>query len=428
VSGVLLGYVPARLQPKGQAPWPALEGLGGELVFERAGMQVRAGAAHVQGHADWRWAGIEASVPDFKQPRVQVQATGSGPLAAALAIVRGSPVADFTHHALDGASASGDATLELKLDLPVQTIEQAKVQGRVRLAGNTLRLAAAAPPLEQASGAVSFSEAGFAIEGAQARALGGPVQVSGGTVAEASRVLIKASGQASAEGLRQAGDGGPAWSAVAALARQASGSADYRLELGFQGEAMQLDVHSALRGLALDWPAPLDKPPDAAWPLRVELGPAAGAAGGAAELLRVQLAERLALQLQYGADVPLRGAVALGPRPSPWRCPRPACTPACAGPRSTPTPGSAPSSAWPPRPPLARRRRPGTARACPSTGASTSACCAWTSASCTICTPAPRAAARIGKPRCRRASWPGAWSTPRARAASPAPCARACRA
>ncbi len=260
VSGVLLGYVPARLQPKGQAPWPALEGLGGELVFERAGMQVHAGAAHVQGHADWRWAGIEASVPDFKQPRVQVQATGGGPLASALAIVRDSPVADFTHHALDGASASGDATLELKLDLPVQTIEQAKVQGRVRLAGNTLRLAAAAPPLEQASGAVSFSEAGFAIEGAQARALGGPVQVSGGTVAEASRVLIKASGQASAEGLRQAGDGGPAWSAVAALARQASGSADYQLELGFQGEAMQLDVRSALRGLALDWPAPLDKP------------------------------------------------------------------------------------------------------------------------------------------------------------------------
>jgi uncharacterized protein YhdP len=219
---------PAAAQ--GQAPWPALEGLGGELVFERAGMQVHAGAAHVQGHADWRWAGIEASVPDFKQPRVQVQATGSGPLAAALAIVRGSPVADFTHHALDGASASGDATLELKLDLPVQTIEQAKVQGRVRLAGNTLRLAAAAPPLEQASGAVSFSEAGFAIEGAQARALGGPVQVSGGTVAEASRVLIKASGQASAEGLRQAGDGGrpgapwPRWRARPAAAPTIAGA------------------------------------------------------------------------------------------------------------------------------------------------------------------------------------------------------------
>ncbi|CAM5778902.1 YhdP family protein [Ottowia pentelensis] len=312
VSGVLLAYVPPGLQPKGQAPWPALEALKGELVFERAGMQVHAGAAQVQGHAGWRWAGIEAGVPDFKQPRVQVQATGSGPLAAALAIVRDSPVAEFTHHALDGASASGDATLDLKLDLPVHQLEQAKVQGRVRPAGNTLRLAAAAPPLEQASGAVSFSEAGFAIEGAQARALGGSVQVSGGTAADASRVQIQASGQASAEGLRQAGEWGPAWSAVAALARQASGSADYQLELGFQGQAMRLDVRSALRGLALDWPAPLDKPADAAWPLHVELAPAGGPGGGARERLQVQLADRLALELQQGAGAPPRGAVALG--------------------------------------------------------------------------------------------------------------------
>ena len=316
VSGVLLNYVPSRLQPKGQAPWPALEALDGELVFERAGMQVHGGAARVQGHAGWRFAAIEASVPDFKQPRVQVQASGSGPLAAALAIVRGSPVADFTQHALDGASASGDATLDLKLDLPVHTLEQAKVQGRVRLAGNALRLATAAPPLERVSGAVSFSEAGFAIENAQAQVLGGAVQVSGGTVAGAaagaSRVQIQASGQASAEGLRGSGAWGPSWSAVAALARQASGRADYQLGLGFQGAAMQLEVRSDLRGLALNWPAPLDKPQDADWPLRVALAPAGGSGSTAPERLRVQLADRLALELEHGAGAPARGAVALG--------------------------------------------------------------------------------------------------------------------
>ncbi len=320
LSGVAMNYVPARLQPAGQAPWPALEALSGELIFEGAGMQVRGGAARVQGHPGWRFEGIQADIPHFKQAVVQVQAQGRGALAAALEIVRRSPVAQFTHHALDGAQASGDAALELKLDLPIADVEHAKVQGRVQLAGNDLRLAPGAPPLAQATGAVTFSDSGFAIDNAQVQLLGGSATVTGGTVkgaaAGASAVQVSARGNASADGLRQSADWGAEWAAVAALAGQASGSASYEAVIGFPEGGADVQVRSDLRGLALALPAPLDKPADAAWPLQVQIGPVAGGAGR--ERLQLRLAERLALAYERVANAEgkparvLRGAVVVG--------------------------------------------------------------------------------------------------------------------
>ena len=320
VSGVQMQYVPQRLQPAGQASWPALEGLSGELIFEGAGMRVRGGAARVQGHPGWRFDGIEADIADFKHTDVVVQAQGRGALAAALDIVRQSPVAQFTHHALDAARASGDAALELKLDLPIKSIEQSKVQGRVLLAGNELRLASGAPPLAQVAGAVTFSDSGFAIDNARAQALGGSAVITGGMLrgaaAGAVPVQVTARGNASAEGLRQSADWGAEWAAVATLARQASGSTTYEAVIGFPEGGADVRVRSDLRGLALALPAPLDKAQDAAWPLSVELGPLAGGAGR--ERLRVRVADRLALNYERQAGTAgtptrvLRGAVALG--------------------------------------------------------------------------------------------------------------------
>ncbi|WP_293188336.1 YhdP family protein [Ottowia sp.] len=317
VSGVTLAYVPRRVQPESEPPWPALEDLSGELVFERASMRVRGAKARVQGHPGWRFAAIQADIADLDRTRVVVEAEGQGPLAAALGIVRQSPAAQLTRHALDDASATGEAGLRLRLDLPIARLAQSKVQGRVALQGNDLRLSAGTPLLAQARGAVTFSDAGFAIQDARVRLLGGEARVSGGTppadASETAEVLVRASGTATAEGLRQMTDWGP----VAAIARQAGGSAAYEAVIGFRGSAPDVVVTSDLRGLAVDLPAPLAKPAEAAWPLRFELRPQP-ASGGAAkrERLRLTVADVLALDYELDpATAPahvLRGAVAVG--------------------------------------------------------------------------------------------------------------------
>jgi uncharacterized protein (TIGR02099 family) len=316
VQGVTMAYVPRSLLPAGQPPWPALEALAGELVFERNGMRVNNARARVQGHPGWQFPRIQASLPDFEHSRLKVEAEGRGALSAALGIVRQSALAGFTEHALDQASASGDAGLQLKLDLPIEHIERSKVEGRVALQGNDLRITPDTPPLGQAQGAISFTDTGFAIQDVRVRLLGGEARVSGGHPGGASGdkrpdVVLRASGTASAEALRQMSDWGP----VAALARQASGRASYEAVLGFGAGATEVLVTSDLRGLAVDLPAPLGKPADAAWPLRYESRPQ-GSAATPRERLRVSVAELLALEFELDTAStparPLRGAIGLG--------------------------------------------------------------------------------------------------------------------
>ena len=307
VSDAVMRYVPRFLQPKGEPPWPALTELGGMLSFDHIGMKVHAAQAKAQGYPGWAFQKIEAGIADLEHPRVRVQAEGQGPLAAALDIVRASPVALLTGHALDQATGSGAVSLKLALDLPVEDITHSRVQGSVQLAGNEAQIMPVSPRLTAAQGVVDFSEAGFALRDVRARALGGDVRISGGSTDGGATTQVRVAGNASAEGLRAM----HGWGHGAAVARQASGSASYEATLNFHGARTEVQVDSDLRGLGLDLPAPLAKPPDAAWPLRVAFSqdPARGH-------VKLTLAGTLAAEYESDAARPegtrVRGAVALG--------------------------------------------------------------------------------------------------------------------
>ena len=315
VSGVTMAYVPASLTG-GQQQWPALQDVAGELVFDRGGMQVRNARAGVQGQPGWQFPRVQVEIADFGHARVAVNADGRGALAAALEIVRRSPVGGYISHALDQASATGDAALQLRLDLPVDHIHESKVDGRVTLQGNDLRITPEAPLLGRAQGTVSFSDSGFAVPDARVRLLGGDARVSGGTQTGASgtpAVVLRASGNASAEALRQMSG----WDLVPAIARQASGSADYIALIGFRAAAPDVLVTSDLRGMAFDLPAPLAKSAGAAMPLRLELRAQAVEAGQVArQRLRLTVADQLALDYELDTTATparvLRGAFGLG--------------------------------------------------------------------------------------------------------------------
>jgi len=161
--------------------------------------------------------------------------------------------------------------VKLKLELPIASLDKSKVAGSVQLAGNDVQLTPDTPFLAKAKGSVTFSEHGFAISGAQARALGGDVKIEGGTRPAGARspttiVQIRAQGTATAEGLRQAKELG----FIARLAKDASGSTPYTVGVMFRRGQPEVSVTSDLRGLALALPAPLAKPAEAAMPLRYE--------------------------------------------------------------------------------------------------------------------------------------------------------------
>lgn len=331
VRDATLAYVPRSLQPPDALPWPALTQLSGQLVIDRTQLQVRSARARMGATAGLQVSKLEAVIPDLNQTTVTVQAEVKGALAQGLGIVSGSPLAAMTSQALSRAVASGAADIKLKLVLPISHIDQSLVQGSVTLNNNDLHLVPAAPKMTRARGVVHFSETGFSLVGAQARMLGGDVRLEGGSTPvtvpktasgarDVAPIVIRASGSASAEGLRQARELG----LVAQLAQHASGSAAYTAVLGFRRGEPELMVSSNLQGMALSLPAPLTKSAEAALPLRLDTALLPGTA----------LQDQLTLELGRLASVVyvrdlsgpepqvLRGSVALGQLvPEPARLP-----------------------------------------------------------------------------------------------------------
>jgi uncharacterized protein (TIGR02099 family) len=271
VQNATLLYVPRSLQPPDALPWPALTQLSGELVIDRAQLQVRAARARMGAASNLQVSKLEAVIPDLNHATVKVSAEVRGPLAEGLGIVNNSPLASMTSKALSRAVVSGAADIKLKLVLPIADIEKSLVQGSVTLSNNDLQVSPEAPKMTRAKGVVNFSESGFSLAATQARMLGGDARLEGGSVATngavaVSPIVIRASGVASAEGLRQAKELG----LPARLAQQASGSAAYTAVLGFRRGEPELLITSNLQGMALSLPAPLNKSADAVLPLRVE--------------------------------------------------------------------------------------------------------------------------------------------------------------
>jgi len=320
VQDVQYAYVPPALLQPGERPWPALAGLSGELVFDRASMVVRGAAGSLAGAPRLRVQRTGARIADLAHPVVEVDGHIAGPLADMLALVRSSHVADLTHGALDSASATGAAELALGLGLPLADLAASTVRGNVQLAGNDVRFVPEAPLVAGARGAVQFTEEGFTLAGVQGRALGGPVNLEGGMRTRPGgepQVRVRAQGTASAEGLREAGP----WEALARLAQHASGSTPYALTIGVRRGVAELLVTSDLTGLALRAPAPLAKAAQEPLALRFERRLTREAAASAdaprQDELRVELGERARLAWvralpEDGDARVLRGAIAVG--------------------------------------------------------------------------------------------------------------------
>ncbi|MDP3337564.1 MAG: AsmA-like C-terminal region-containing protein, partial [Rhodoferax sp.] len=186
-------------------------------------------------------------------------------------------------------------------------------------AGNDVQITPDSPKLTRARGRVNFTEAGVSLSGVQAQMLGGEVRLEGGLLLvpespawRGAPTLIRATGVASAEGLRQATELG----FVARLARHATGTAVYTASLGLRKGVPELLVNSNLKGVALSLPEPLGKSADEVLPLRLQTVLLTDRAPLLQDRLSLSVANQL--QLVYERDVSqaeprvLRGALEVG--------------------------------------------------------------------------------------------------------------------
>lgn len=318
LQDVDMDFMPARLLPPGSKPWPALQGVHGDLVFERQGMRLSGASARF---GDVRQAlqiqQLRADIPDLTHDaRLDVQAELKGPGTTILRTLQQSPVDQMLSGTLSRATVSGQLQGKLRLQIPLLHASDTRVQGSVTLAGNDIQMAPQLPVLEKSQGSLVFTERSFALQGVQTRLLGGSSRLEGGLRATPPAgepaLLIKAQGQINAEGLRAARQLPP----LDALARQMKGQTTYSASLGWRNEQPELLVQSTLEGLEIQLPAPLSKRATQALPLLVNSRVLGNQGAMARDLLEVQLGSTLSAR--YERDLSgaqpraVRGMLAVG--------------------------------------------------------------------------------------------------------------------
>lgn len=267
VEGATFDYVPSEPavdeKPAWTSPWPAFTQVSGDLVIDRAVLEIRDARAQLGGVALSQVNGGFRNLAS--QPVLALDGVARGPLADMLRFVNATPVGQWTGGAMSRATASGSAELKLGLALPLADLPASTVKGSLVLAGNDVRMTPDTPLLAGARARIDFSHKGVTVSGATARLLGGEASFDGSTQPDGS-LRFSGQGTATAEGLRRAGELG----LLARLASHFSGQAAYRASLGFVRGYPELTITSNLAGLASDLPAPLRKAADAPLPLRYQ--------------------------------------------------------------------------------------------------------------------------------------------------------------
>ena len=273
VQDIELDYVPAALLPAKSLPWPRLQKLEGQLVFERMGMKLLNATARTgDNRTGLTLSAGQAEIADMaNNPLLVVSAEHKGPALQVLTLVQKSPLDQMLSGALRQAQVTGNLQTRFKFSMPLLNAKATKLQGAVVLAGNDVRMSPGSPLLEKVQGSVQFSESEFGLTGVQARMLGGPVRIDGGLrpVAGAanteSTLQLRAQGRVTAEALRTAKELSP----LNDWAQQATGSTGYNAQLGWRQGKPEFTLESSLEGLALNLPAPLGKSATSSAPFSV---------------------------------------------------------------------------------------------------------------------------------------------------------------
>lgn len=260
--------------------WPVFTQLQGTLIFEGHGMRIEQATARLGavGTGSYEVRQVQGQIKDLDadDPVLTIQGEGHGPLDDVLSFIRVSPVGDWTGRMLEESKAQGMSKAALSLTLPLNRIEDGAVQGHVTLDAAdqaSVRLGTGVPLLQSAQGQVQFTQDTLSVK-ANARVWGQAVEVQGSRDAQGVPRFV-ATGSLSGDALKQATE----WPALMRVARYVKGQTPVtvsvalaRLKAGgtrTQATYPELQISSNLTGLALNLPAPLNKPAAAAWPVKI---------------------------------------------------------------------------------------------------------------------------------------------------------------
>ncbi|NIF79544.1 TIGR02099 family protein [Paraburkholderia sp. Cy-641] len=261
-------YPPRNMRNGTPNLWPALDDIDG--VFELKQNVLRFDIERGR-YKRVALTGVRGRIADLgtKSSNLVIQGNGRGPLADMLDYVNDSSLGIMARHQTEKIRADGAASLALKLTIPRTPKPHIGVEGALGFLDNRLSMNNV-PPLSQLNGRVRFTEHTAEVERLSAQFLGGDLHANGG-LRQNGTYALSLNGHIAVDAARGLDLHGPAGQVLTRL----SGSAPYALKVnGAKGSLPQVSADSDLSGLALDFPAPFDKPLGTPMPLHFTVSPA----------------------------------------------------------------------------------------------------------------------------------------------------------
>ncbi len=281
--------------------WPPLTNAVAEVTFRGRRMEVRPEAGSILG---LRLSNVQGSIPVLGKhdEHVLVKGTAEGPTAEFLRFVESSPVSRYINRFTEDMKASGDARLDIEMDLPLRQVADSVISGVLAMRDNQVTVDARLPPLDGFDARIAFTSKGVSVKDGRARLAGNPISFEASNEKDAGMVLNVA-GTLDATGLRSVFNH-PALQFV-------EGRTEWRGKIGVRDKMANLRFNSNLVGIGSTLPAPFTKAAGASLPLRLELRERPGRQ----RLLAIDLGKVASARLQLDSADPdgiKRGMVSLG--------------------------------------------------------------------------------------------------------------------
>jgi uncharacterized protein (TIGR02099 family) len=290
--------------------WPRAEGINAVASFVNNGMLVEASGGQSLGvKADK----AVALIPDFAEGLLDLNVQGSGSGASLLEFARKSPIAIRQADTLAKLSLGGSGTFGFHLALPLKKVADGQLDGTAQLTDADLSAPDWNLKLDKLNGPLRFDLHGMQAGPLDAGFRGQPSKLQlaiAGANSDPATVL-----SAQLHGSYQMAELVQDYPSLNWLGQLASGRSDFGIGFtiahvpGSDALAQTLSVDSPLSGIALDLPAPLDKPAAMSLPLHLTMSLPVGGSD-----LQVALGDvmRGHLRLSDGAQHPLAATLAFG--------------------------------------------------------------------------------------------------------------------
>ncbi len=237
--------------------WPQVEIVDADLVIENMSLLSESNHAITAGNVV-RDARIE--IGDFRNPFFTIRARSDSTLAAMRELSVNSPINEMLGRQLEKVTVSGDANLDLALDIPIRDAKNFVLTARLEPLGGSVSMEGFRAPLTDLSGTIIIERENVSSEALQATLLGRPVAIELSQAPESMpeyRVIADAAGAATAEALK-AELGLP-------LSDRVTGEMGFSARLLFPAGQVEepmpftIQIASDLQGLDIRLPRPLGK-------------------------------------------------------------------------------------------------------------------------------------------------------------------------